>query len=110
MSSPAEVSKSENTKENELENPKYDVVIVGAGMAGLSAAYRILTQRPDTKLLILESRERVGGRIWSIPFDTKKFGLDGVLAGGRSIDLGARCVLHPCLIVLFNTRLTKRYH
>ena len=88
----------ENTKENELGNPKYDMIIVGAGMAGLSAAYRI-TQRPGTKLLILESRDRVGGRIWSIPFETKKFGLDGVLEGGRSIDLGARCVLRLCPIV-----------
>jgi protoporphyrinogen oxidase len=90
MSYPTEARMPEITKENELGNPEYDVIIVGAGMAGLSAAYRILTRRPDTKLLILESRERIGGRIWSIPFDTKKFGLDGVLAGGRSIDLGAR--------------------
>jgi monoamine oxidase len=90
----------ENTKENELGNPKYDVIVVGAGMAGLSAAYRILTQRPGTKLLILESRGRMGERIWSIRFDTKKFGLDSVLEGGRSIDLGARRVLHLCLIVL----------
>src|SRR4051794_8241556 len=33
-------------------NNEYDVIIVGAGMSGLSAAYRILTQRPSTKLLI----------------------------------------------------------
>ena len=76
--------------ENKEKNEKYDVIIVGAGMSGLSAAYRILTQRPSTKLLILESRERVGGRIWSLPFDKSKFGLDDVLEGGRSIDLGAR--------------------
>jgi len=79
-------------------DPKYDVVIVGAGMAGLSAAYRILTERPSTKLLILESRGRVGGRIWSIPFDTKKFGLGSVPEGGRSIDLGARYILSSSLL------------
>ncbi|KIM29805.1 hypothetical protein M408DRAFT_328625 [Serendipita vermifera MAFF 305830] len=74
---------------NNNQSEEYDVIIVGAGMAGLSAAYRILTQRPSTKLLILEARERVGGRIWSIPFDKKKFGLEDTLEGGRSIDLGA---------------------
>ncbi|PVG01271.1 amine oxidase [Serendipita vermifera] len=47
----------------------YDIIIVGAGMAGLAAAHHILTKRPSTKLLILESRDRVGGRIYSYPLD-----------------------------------------
>ena len=55
-----------------------EVVIVGAGMAGLAAAHHILLKRPATKLVIVESKDRVGGRIHSIPVD------------GKSIDLGAR--------------------
>ncbi|CAG8734248.1 6814_t:CDS:2, partial [Acaulospora colombiana] len=48
----------------------YDIIIVGAGMAGLAAAHQILTKRPSTKLLVLESRDRVGGRIYSYPLDS----------------------------------------
>ncbi|CCA73069.1 related to anon-37cs protein [Serendipita indica DSM 11827] len=56
---------------------KYEVIIIGAGVAGLSAAYRILTKRPGTKLLMLEARERVGGRVHSVD------------VGNGSVDLGA---------------------
>lgn len=47
----------------------YDVVIVGAGIAGLTAA-RLLGERgPDLKLLILDARDRVGGRIFTLGGD-----------------------------------------
>jgi monoamine oxidase len=71
----------------------YDVIIVGAGISGLSAAYRVLTKRPSTKVLILESRDRIGGRIHPVPV-TKVDGKEG------SVDLGARSVwLHKKQIV-----------
>jgi len=40
-----------------------DVIIIGAGMAGLAAA-RLLRQ-DDYSVLILEARDRIGGRIWT---------------------------------------------
>ena len=40
-----------------------DVVIVGAGMAGLSAAWELCDRAP----VLLESTDRVGGRIMSVP-------------------------------------------
>lgn len=71
------LSQAEDTPKD-LAN--YEVVIVGAGMAGLAAAYDILLKRPSTKLVVLESREdRVGGRIHSLP-----------VIDGKTIDLGAR--------------------
>lgn len=43
----------------------HDVIIIGAGVAGLAAAERL--GHAGVRVLLLEARERVGGRIWSIP-------------------------------------------
>ena len=40
----------------------YDVIIVGAGMAGLFAAYQIKKRRPTWSLLLLEKSGKIGGR------------------------------------------------
>jgi cation diffusion facilitator CzcD-associated flavoprotein CzcO len=39
----------------------FDVVIIGAGISGLGAAYRIAEGNPGTSYVILERRERIGG-------------------------------------------------
>lgn len=43
----------------------YDIIIVGAGLAGLYSAYNIKKMSPKTNLLVLESNRRpyIGGRI-----------------------------------------------
>ncbi|MBS9534370.1 NAD(P)/FAD-dependent oxidoreductase [Mycobacterium sp. M1] len=38
-----------------------DVVIIGAGISGIGAAYRITKRNPGTSYVILERRERIGG-------------------------------------------------
>src|SRR5690625_3178361 len=38
-----------------------DVLIVGAGISGIGAAYRITERNPGTSYVILERRERIGG-------------------------------------------------
>ena len=38
-----------------------DVLIIGAGMSGIDAAYRVQTMCPDKSYLILEMRDRIGG-------------------------------------------------
>jgi cation diffusion facilitator CzcD-associated flavoprotein CzcO len=38
-----------------------DVVVVGAGLSGIGAAYRLRTRCPDRSYLILEARDTIGG-------------------------------------------------
>lgn len=42
-----------------------DVVVVGAGLAGLSAAWEL--RRAGVSAIVLEARDRVGGRTWTVP-------------------------------------------
>lgn len=53
------------------EKRKHKVIIVGAGMAGLSSANH-LAKNGCTDFLILEGRNRVGGRIVSIDMGSQK--------------------------------------
>jgi monoamine oxidase len=41
-------------------------IIVGAGFAGLAAAERLM--RAGADVTVFEARDRVGGRVWSVPF------------------------------------------
>jgi monoamine oxidase len=43
---------------------KFDVVILGAGAAGLAAAAELA--RSGKSALVLEARDRIGGRVWSL--------------------------------------------
>ncbi|OJD36537.1 flavin-containing amine [Diplodia corticola] len=55
----------------------FDVIVIGAGLSGLTAARDVV--RGGLRCLVLEARDRVGGKTWSKP-----------LAGGQGVvDLGA---------------------
>lgn len=58
--------------EDEAKKKKHHkVIIVGAGMAGLSAGIHLF-QNGVKDILILEGRNRIGGRILSIPLGNYK--------------------------------------
>ena len=42
-----------------------DVVIVGGGVAGFYTAWRLLQENPDQSITVLESSQRLGGRLYS---------------------------------------------
>ena len=42
---------------------KYDVVIIGAGPAGLFSAYELVTKRKDLKIAIIDKGSRVSNRV-----------------------------------------------
>ncbi|KAL2842696.1 hypothetical protein BJY01DRAFT_264435 [Aspergillus pseudoustus] len=54
-----------------------DVVIIGGGLAGLTAAHEVI--RAGLSCIVLEARDRVGGKTWSLP----------TADGKGTIDVGA---------------------
>ncbi|XP_033642723.1 probable flavin-containing monoamine oxidase A isoform X1 [Asterias rubens] len=64
--------------------PVVDVVIVGAGLAGLSAAYTLRMANQGISVVVLEASERVGGRVLTREMES---------ANGRDFwDLGAQWI------------------
>ena len=57
----------------------YDVIVIGAGYAGLTATRDLL--KAGKNVLLLEARDRVGGRVWTQRFDD-----------GSYVDLGGAWV------------------
>ena len=41
------------------------ICIVGAGISGLATAQALLARRPDAELLVFESSQRIGGKVWT---------------------------------------------
>jgi oxygen-dependent protoporphyrinogen oxidase len=61
-----------------------DVVIVGAGIAGLSAAWELR----DRDIVVLEAADRVGGRMWSEPRGPYWLNYGGHVIGGPETATG----------------------
>ena len=74
-----------NTQKNKrkYDTKNYDLVIIGGGIAGLYTLYKLSKQYDQLKILLLESGERYGGRIYSYKetIDGEEYVMD--LGAGR---------------------------
>ncbi|XP_067007117.2 probable flavin-containing monoamine oxidase A [Anabrus simplex] len=61
-----------------------DVIVVGAGLSGLTAAYRISKRDSSLRVIVLEAKERIGGRILTVSAKTAK--------NPENIDLGGQWI------------------
>ena len=71
----AESKEEAEEDEDAIETENYDIVIVGAGMAGLSAAYQLSHIDKNLKILILEKESHLGGRIYNRKTDDFTYSL-----------------------------------
>ena len=63
------------SKHDDLEAIKYfDVIIIGAGLSGLSAGYYLKKADKNIRILIIEAKNRVGGRTQTIKLKSSKEG------------------------------------
>ena len=88
----------------EGDTPHFDVLIVGAGLSGIDAAYRLQTMCPGRRYAIFEARDAIGGtwdlfRFPGIRSDTDMAtlgfpfrpwrGADAIADGAAILDIGA---------------------
>lgn len=57
----------------------HDLIVVGGGIAGLSAAYYAVREHPDWRVTVLEATDRWGGKITTarLPLDGGQFIIEG---------------------------------
>lgn len=69
--------------------PNKKIAVIGAGLAGLSAAYRL--QKQGHEVQVFEARGRVGGRVFTIKVNGQLTELGGqnILDGGKAVHIHA---------------------
>ncbi|MET3961994.1 monooxygenase [Marmoricola sp. OAE513] len=82
-----------------MSTPDYDVLVVGAGLSGIGAGYRLQTECPDKTYAILEARDSIGGTwdlfrypgirsdsdMFTLSFPFKPWSDENAIADGPSI-------------------------
>src|ERR1700694_3302745 len=105
-SSSSSMSSSTSTSNNTSSRGRtaeYDLIIIGAGLSGLSAASYYHEYSSRSKIIVLEGRSRVGGRTYS----TNEYGSKSNGYEPHTLDLGGAYIGPSQNRIL---RLAKRFH
>ncbi|CAI2294385.1 unnamed protein product [Caenorhabditis sp. 36 PRJEB53466] len=94
-----------NISNSTQQQVTYDVIVVGAGLTGLTAARNIQQSRPGLSVLVLEARGQVGGRVRYATMQTRN--------GVEFVDTGAQFIAPTdqellSLIQELNVRTTQQ--
>lgn len=81
------MQKIELTSKNIIKNGEFDVIIIGAGLSGLSSGYYLKKADSNLKILIIEAKDRIGGRTQTAKLKCSK---EGVVKGW---DIGGQWVI-----------------
>jgi monoamine oxidase len=87
-----------------MSDETYDALVIGAGFAGLTAA-RDLAQT-GKKVLIVEARDRIGGRAWYRPFADTSFSIE---LGGNWVDPDGNAAL-MAEVARYGVKLSESPH
>ncbi|KAF1771666.1 hypothetical protein GCK72_003493 [Caenorhabditis remanei] len=105
QSPPSQQPASANISSSSVQHQIYDVIVVGAGLTGLTAARNIQQSRPGLSVLVLEARGQVGGRVRYSTMQTRN--------GVEFLDTGAQFISPTdvellALIQQLNVRTTQQ--
>uniref|UniRef100_A0A1I7UMA4 monoamine oxidase n=1 Tax=Caenorhabditis tropicalis TaxID=1561998 RepID=A0A1I7UMA4_9PELO len=102
---PSQQPASANISSSNIQQSIYDVIVVGAGLTGLTAARNIQQSRPGLSVLVLEARGQVGGRVRYATMQTRN-GVEFVDTGSQFISPTDTELL--ALIQQLNVRTTQQ--
>ncbi|MGB7248766.1 MAG: FAD-dependent oxidoreductase [Phormidesmis sp.] len=85
----------EDINSEDKGRPRKNILILGAGMAGLAAGYELAQRGHQVK--IMEASPRLGGRVWTHRFGNGQIGELGAMRIPASHDYTRHYVKHLCL-------------
>ena len=89
-----------------MENT-YDVIVIGAGAAGLTAAYELSKNKPKCKIIVLEARDRIGGRLYPVSLKVKNGEKETFDLGGQWVCRSQKNITK--LIDIFKLKTYEQY-